>query len=367
MNMHNKILIVIISMIFVMTGCNSSNNGNVTDWNNDYTDEYSDNTESDDTELDNSIDKFISEYIENEYKGSELTDEQLSRMKKIAYLFSDDDDRILECYRYNDGAIDNYTLDIELLDSRIEKALDDITLDDIKKIAHGNYGVLSPRSVYSYGLFDGGLLLGHKTLQNKGRSEHKGSGDYMVAKPVIYIYNKENTCTDDINVKLIETDTEKLQFTYPEYDKEHGWIVRANQYSKITNLKDNATYDYLFYEANTDYMPEFDEGFIVKSEDAIDFLEEKLDYLGLSQSEKTEFIAYWGPILSNSEYNIVKFGFDSELKLEITPEPDNLYRLFIYIKPVDNPINLDTQDLASNRLTNRDGFTVVEWGGTYYN
>lgn len=54
MNMHNKILIVIISMLFVMTGCSSSNTGNVTDLNNDYTDEYSDNTE-----LDDSIDKLI--------------------------------------------------------------------------------------------------------------------------------------------------------------------------------------------------------------------------------------------------------------------------------------------------------------------
>ena len=49
-------------------------------------------------------------------------------------------------------------------------------------------------------------------------------------------------------------------------------------------------YPYLFYELES-YVPQLqDEGFIVKDEDAENFLENKLKILGLNCKESTDFI-----------------------------------------------------------------------------
>ena len=53
----------------------------------------------------------------------------------------------------------------------------------------------------------------------------------------------------------------------------------------------NKTYPYLFWEADSYIKQDMNKGFIVKSEDAENFLEEKLKILGLNNKESiTSFI-----------------------------------------------------------------------------
>ena len=48
-------------------------------------------------------------------------------------------------------------------------------------------------------------------------------------------------------------------------------------------------------------------------------------------------------------------------KLEISPVPDTLIRVFMTFKPLDQPVDIEPQTLTAPERT---GFTVVEWGGS---
>ena len=106
-------------------------------------------------------------------------------------------------------------------------------------------------------------------------------------------------------------------------------------------------------------------GFVVKGENSIKFLEEKLNELGLTDIEAEEFIVYWLPKLEENKYNYIYFATTEEVNkympLEINPTPDSLIRILMYYKPLDKKINVKEQKLKS---VQRHGFTLVEWGGT---
>lgn len=75
--------------------------------------------------------------------------------------------------------------------------------------------------------------------------------------------------------------------TYPKYD--NGWSVTAKPDGKLTD-KDGHTYDYLFWDAKDGNVYDMRKGFCVRGEDTVDFLREKLTFLGLNESEMNEFI-----------------------------------------------------------------------------
>ena len=99
--------------------------------------------------------------------------------------------------------------------------------------------------------------------------------------------------------------------------------------------------------------------------DTIKFLEEKLAILGLSEREAEEFIIYWLPKLESNKYNYIRFATQDEINenmpIEINPNPDTIIRVLMTFKKLDNPINIQEQQL---KTPNRTGYTVVEWGGT---
>ena len=74
---------------------------------------------------------------------------------------------------------------------------------------------------------------------------------------------------------------------------------------------------------------------------------------------------YWLPKLEENEYNLIRFAsrdiIDSEMPLDINPKPDTVIRVLMEYKPLDNKINIKEQNLTK---VERNGFTVVEWGGT---
>lgn len=174
-------------------------------------------------------------------------------------------------------------------------------------------------------------------------------------KPVIYLYPEETT---DISVK-VDCD---LTVTYPNYNE--GWKVTAEPDGTLTNHADGREYSYLFWEGEGYGEMDFSEGFVVKGEDTVSFLQDKLSEMGMTPREYNEFIVYWLPYLQDNAYNLISFqweNYDASAKLNITPEPDNMLRVFMAFKAIDEPIDVPEQKLP---VLERDGFTVVEWGGT---
>lgn len=180
----------------------------------------------------------------------------------------------------------------------------------------------------------------------------------MSEKPVIYLYPKKQT---EVQVKLDIKG--KTIFTYPTY--EDSWDFTASPDGNLS-FGDNQ-YNYLFWESENKYNRPVDygnSGFIVKGSEAASFLEKKLTEAGLNTKEQADFITYWGPRLAANEYNYVHFEFNEACnkyaELDITPSPDELYRIYmVWHKTVPNIIIVEQKIVPMKRK----GFTVIEWGG----
>ena len=177
-------------------------------------------------------------------------------------------------------------------------------------------------------------------------------------KPIIYIYP-----TEDIDLKIKLGNTNDLLYTYPKYN--NIWNVRVSKDGNIYDYDTKRNYYGLYWEANDNYKLDMSQGFIVKGEDSVKFLEEKLEILGLNEYEINEFIIYWIDKLESNKYNFISFRNpeDINMPLEFSKEPDTLIRVMMDFKGLDEPINVKEQQLTK---VERNGFTIVEWGGTYH-
>ena len=176
------------------------------------------------------------------------------------------------------------------------------------------------------------------------------------AKPVIYLYPEE---TMEVSVEL---DYEgELTCVYPDY--EDGWLVTAEPDGTLTDSS-GMEYNYLYWEGETTASYDYSKGFCVKGSDTAAFLEDALDQLGLTRREANEFIVYWLPQMEDNAYNLIAFqseAYEAHAKLTIEPEPDTLIRVFMAWQPLDFYIELPVQELSAPE---REGFTVIEWGGS---
>ena len=179
------------------------------------------------------------------------------------------------------------------------------------------------------------------------------------AKPVLYLYPTTDTKVD---IKLAHP--EYLTTTYPKYN--NGWKVFAKPNGDLYD--ESGKYYYALYWDEKRYAEvDFSTGFYVTKENAIDFLEEKLTYIGLNDKERNEVIMYWLPILEKNGKSLVYFELTEEReannKLLVSPTPDSMLRVNIHIKKVNTKVDIKEQKLTSFE---RRGFTVVEWGGMTY-
>lgn len=175
-------------------------------------------------------------------------------------------------------------------------------------------------------------------------------------KPVIYLYPERET---EVAVKLLLDG--RLTCTYPDYD--FCWKVTAAPDGTLTDAK-GQTYNYLYWEGETNARWDMSRGFCVKGEDTAEFLEEALATLGLTRREANEFIVYWLPRMQENPYNIISFQTDrytEAAKLVIDPAPDTLIRVFMTWQGSESYVEMEKQELTAPERT---GFTVVEWGGT---
>ena len=175
-------------------------------------------------------------------------------------------------------------------------------------------------------------------------------------KPVIYLYPEK-----EMQVSVDLTLDGKLTCTYPAYN--NGWNVTATPDGTLTDTN-GQTYNYLYWEGETYAQYDMSKGFCVKGEETAVFLEDALAKLGLNRREANEFIVYWLPLMEQNEYNIISFQTDiytEAAQLKVNPAPDTLIRVFMAWQASETAVDLPEQELTAPE---RNGFTVVEWGGT---
>ena len=195
-------------------------------------------------------------------------------------------------------------------------------------------------------------------------SVYDEDGNYNISwldvadKPVIYLYPEEET---DVHVELELTESE-LSTTYPRYND--GWDVVAYPDGTLLNKADGTHHRYLFWDAvNVRTRFDLSKGFCVAGADTEAFLKEKLTAMGLTESEMNEFIVYWLPRMEHNAYNLISFqdkAYTDTAKLNITPAPDSLLRVFMTYVPLDEEVEIEPQQFETFE---RKGFTAVEWGG----
>ena len=180
-----------------------------------------------------------------------------------------------------------------------------------------------------------------------------------IAKPVLYLYPKKTT---KVSVSFMHP--EYLETTYPKFNGK--WEVIAHKNGDLYDNNDKYYYA-LYWDEKRIHEVDFSTGYYVEKDNAIEFLEQKLSYIGLSPKERNEFIMYWLPVLEKNGKNLVYFELTEEResynKININPKPDSLLRLVIHIKKVNEKQEIKKQSLIKFQ---RKGFVAVEWGGINY-
>ncbi len=177
-------------------------------------------------------------------------------------------------------------------------------------------------------------------------------------KPVIYLYPKETT---DVSVQVYPNGG----FTFTEPDYGRGWNVTAQPNGQLTNHADGTQWPYLFWEGHGESnVPVETRGFVVKASEVESMLEDKLGQLGLNKQETADFNEFWVPKMQHYPYYFVTFYtnefLDSLAPLKVNPQPDSIIRIMMDYKPLMRPIRVQELPIVTPE---RDGFTLVEWGG----
>ena len=202
------------------------------------------------------------------------------------------------------------------------------------------------------------------------------------AKPIIYLYPEQTT---ELSVTL--GNPKKLTCSYPDYyesdkanrqaGKQGGWNVIANPNGDIIDTNTGRKLYALYWEGKNNMSQKIKEGFVVKSEETIPFLEEKLAKLGLNEKEAEEFIVYWLPQMQENKYNLIRFATKEEIEkdmpLNFSVQPDTVIRVLMQYKGFKNTDEIkkycnvkDIKEIQKQEINTpeRKGFVAVEWGGS---
>ena len=184
--------------------------------------------------------------------------------------------------------------------------------------------------------------------------------DYMVepAKPVIYLYPEKDTVCS-VTMEL----NGRFTCTYPDYGTA-GWQNFVVSPDGTLTFPDGKEYYCLYWEGEADIDLDLTRGACVRGVDTAAYLEWALAEMGLTAREANEFIIYWLPLLQENEYNLISFqgkAYTDAAKLNVTPTPDSVLRVYMVAQPLIAPVEVEPQTFAPFV---REGFTVVEWGGS---
>lgn len=184
-----------------------------------------------------------------------------------------------------------------------------------------------------------------------------------VKKPVIYLYPEDET-EMYVNVQF----DGEFTCTYPQRNDQYGWHITATPDGKIYNIDDGRYYDYLFWEGTGEVPAGFEHAACVRGCDTAAFLEEYLEAAGLRSSEIDDFISFWLPLMQDNAYNLISFPqdeYEEMAQLDLSVTPDTVIRVYMVFTALDEEIDIPSgQELVMPSGVARDGFTVVEWGGS---
>jgi hypothetical protein len=178
----------------------------------------------------------------------------------------------------------------------------------------------------------------------------------IIRKPVIYLYPEQDLF---VSVKLILKG--ELTRSIPAYND--GWNVFVSNDGRI-----DSRYDYIYYEVMLNKIDLPDEGWVVPYEELEAWFDVFLPKLGLNDKEKTQFLDYWLGELVHSPYYEIKIlsddFLDENMDLLVYPVPDTHIRLNFHFRPLNTSIYIREPVLED---IDRNGFTLVEWGGILAN
>lgn len=189
--------------------------------------------------------------------------------------------------------------------------------------------------------------------------------EFISYKPVIYLYSDIA-----LNVSLALDYLGDLTFTYPIYNE--GWNVNVDA-NGIHSVNNDKSYPYLFWEGEMDGLT-YKElggkvlGQIIDTDTLVEYLERQLSAIGLNRTEQTDFITFWVPRMTGKEYVFVQFLVDdlyaSEVaELAVSPQPESMKRIYMLFTELDEKPKIEFMPQEFEPF-NRNGFTLIEWGGS---
>lgn len=204
-------------------------------------------------------------------------------------------------------------------------------------------------------------------------------GNVIVDKPVLYLYPSVAT---RIRVQL-DLPEGTVPVCYPPL-RNGQWHITAQPDGTLRTDSAGPTYPNLFWEAplNLPFPPtQYAQGWVVRREELVPFLEARLAEMNFNDRERAEFIQYWLPRMGAHPQVFVHFGwvgqhaatgpfaspmgeaYDAEAPLGITPAPDEYLRVLMYWQPAARTSRAATTPQQLPRLA-RTGYHALEWGGT---
>ncbi|MCP4704328.1 MAG: hypothetical protein GY865_06940 [candidate division Zixibacteria bacterium] len=226
-----------------------------------------------------------------------------------------------------------------------------ITMTD----SQGRYGV-GNLDLGTYILTDGYSLMPAFYIQQINNAVT----DYMSAlfyeptldrAPYIYLYPETQT---DISVELGLVPGGEIVESEPPYN--NGWNVNVTPDGTIDN-----NYEFLYYESLQPVPLDYRFGWVLDGTDLENELRNLLSNIGFIENEIDDFIEFWIHILGDADfYAVYPQDVESFVTLNITPQPDNILRTLLLIRPLSNKINIPSPPESDEFI--RDGFTVAEWG-----
>ena len=195
-------------------------------------------------------------------------------------------------------------------------------------------------------------------MENYGMSDiAKYESMVEMGKPVVYLYPED---PQDVSVKVYPEGG--ITTSSPKYTQ--GWTVKAHPDGNIYSYKQDRSYPYLFWEGHGSIPSLPDKGFVVQKDNIRNFLEDKLQKLGLKESEYEDFIEYWAPRMQKDPYYLVRFIDQEKIEemapLRIDPDPDTVIRVLMDFRGLGEKVEMEEPEITTPE---RQGFTVVEWGG----
>jgi len=126
----------------------------------------------------------------------------------------------------------------------------------------------------------------------------------------------------------------------------------------------NNKYNFLFYESDQPDYWQKETGWVIKKDSLEYFFKHDMESYGFNNHEINDFIEYWIPKLTKSDYYIIfpqeNSIVNSLIKLEFSKQPNNLLRVFYLIENSTEKIQMPKH--KKNTSFKREGFFITEWG-----